>query len=40
MTGVIVHGFQRSTNVNIVRLVLRHKGIDFRFNDLERKENT
>jgi glutathione S-transferase len=35
MTDVVVHGFQRSTYVNIVRLVLRHKGIDFRFNDLE-----
>ncbi len=35
MTDVVVHGFQRSTYVNVVRLVLRHKGIDFRFNDLE-----
>jgi glutathione S-transferase len=35
MTDVVVHGFQRSTYVNIVRLVLRHKGIEFRFNDLE-----
>ncbi len=35
MTEVIVHGFPRSTYVNIVRLVLRHKGVDFRFNDLE-----
>jgi glutathione S-transferase len=37
MTEVVVHGFQRSTYVNIVRLVLSHKGIDFRFNDLETK---
>jgi glutathione S-transferase len=31
----IVHGFQRSTYVNIVRLVLTHKGAPFVFNDLE-----
>jgi glutathione S-transferase len=35
MTKVTVHGFPRSTYVNIVRLVLRHKGIAFAFNDLE-----
>ena len=35
MTEVIVHGFQRSTYVNMVRLVLTHKGVPFEFNDLE-----
>jgi glutathione S-transferase len=35
MSSLIVHGFQRSTYVNIVRLVLTHKGIAFEFNDLE-----
>jgi glutathione S-transferase len=35
MTRVIVHGFQRSTYVNMVRLVLTHKEVPFEFNDLE-----
>ena len=35
MMRVIVHGFQRSTYVNMVRLVLTHKGVPFEFNDLE-----
>lgn len=35
MSKLVVHGFQRSTYVNIVRLVLTHKGIEFQFNDLE-----
>jgi glutathione S-transferase len=35
--SVIVHGFQRSTYVNIVRLVLTHKNATFTFNDLEPK---
>jgi hypothetical protein len=33
----VVHGFQRSTYVNIVRLVLTHKQVAFTFNDLETK---
>jgi glutathione S-transferase len=37
MTEIIVHGFQRSTYVNIARLVLTHKGVKFGFNDLEDK---
>jgi glutathione S-transferase len=37
MTEVVVHGFPRSTYVNIVRLVLTHKGVPFHFNDLEPK---
>jgi glutathione S-transferase len=35
MTKPVVHGFQRSTYVNIVRLVLTHKQVAFEFNDLE-----
>jgi glutathione S-transferase len=35
MTKVVVHGFQRSTYVNMVRLLLTHKGVPFEFNDLE-----
>jgi glutathione S-transferase len=35
MTNVIVHGFQRSTYVNMVRLTLNHKEVPFEFNDLE-----
>ena len=35
MTDVTVYGFQRSTFVNIVRLVLQHKAIPFAFHDLE-----
>jgi glutathione S-transferase len=37
MTKPVVHGFQRSTYVNIVRLVLTHKRVAFEFNDLEKK---
>ncbi len=40
MTRVIVHGFQRSTFVNMVRLVLTHKGVAFEFNDLEAEMGT
>jgi glutathione S-transferase len=35
MARVIVYGFQRSTYVNIVRLVLTHKNVPFEFHDLE-----
>src|SRR5215207_9250338 len=35
MTDVTVYGFPVSTYVNIVRLVLTHKGVPFRFHDLE-----
>ncbi len=35
MSGVVVYGFPLSTYVNIVRLVLAHKGVPFEFNDLE-----
>jgi glutathione S-transferase len=35
MDSVTVYGFQRSTYVNIVRLVLTHKGVPFAFRDLE-----
>ena len=35
MSDVIVYGFPVSTYVNIVRLVLTHKGIAFAFHDLE-----
>jgi glutathione S-transferase len=35
MADPIVYGFQRSTYVNIVRLVLTHKEVPFRFHDLE-----
>lgn len=35
MDSVTVYGFQRSTYVNIVRLVLTHKGVHFVFRDLE-----
>lgn len=37
MARVIVYGFQRSTYVNIVRLVLTHKNVPFEFHDLERE---
>ena len=37
MTLLTVHGFPRSTYVNIVRLVLTHKGAEFAFHDLEPK---
>ena len=35
MASMIVHGFQRSTYVNMVRLVLSHKSVPFEFNDLK-----
>src|SRR5258705_4622386 len=35
MTDVTVYGFQISTFVNIVRLVLTHKEVAFDFHDLE-----
>jgi glutathione S-transferase len=35
MANVIIHGFQRRTYVNMVRLVPSHKGVPFEFNDLE-----
>lgn len=35
MTDVTVYGFPISTFVNIVRLVLTHKGVAFDFHDLE-----
>jgi glutathione S-transferase len=34
-TMLTVYGFQKSTYVNIVRLVLTHKGVPFSFHDLE-----
>jgi len=40
MTRVIVHGFERSTFVNMVRLVLTHKGVAFEFNDREAEMGT
>ena len=35
MADPIVFGFPRSTFVNIVRLVLTHKDVPYRFHDLE-----
>ena len=35
MTDPIVYGFPRSTFVNIVRLLLTHKGVRYAFHDLE-----
>jgi glutathione S-transferase len=35
MADPILYGFQASTYVNIVRLVLTHKDVPFQFNDLE-----
>ena len=35
MSDVTVFGFQRSTYVNVVRLVLGEKGVPFRFHDTE-----
>jgi glutathione S-transferase len=35
MTDVTVYGFPISTYVNVVRLVLAHKGVPFEFRDLE-----
>ena len=35
MSDPIVYGFPRSTFVNIVRLILTHKGVPYQFHDLE-----
>ena len=35
MSDLIVYGFPRSTFVNIVRMVLTHKDVPYRFHDLE-----
>src|SRR5262249_50859441 len=35
MSELILYGFPRSTFVNIVRLVLTHKGVPYTFHDLE-----
>lgn len=35
MSDPIVYGFPRSTFVNIVRLILTHKGVSYKFQDLE-----
>jgi glutathione S-transferase len=40
MSSPIVYGFQRSTFVNIVRMVLTHKNVEFQFQDLETKIGT
>jgi glutathione S-transferase len=37
MPDPIVYGFPRSTYVNIVRLVLTHKEVPYKFHDLERE---
>jgi glutathione S-transferase len=40
MAAIIVHGFPGSTYVQIVRLVLAHKAVEFQFRDLETEMNT
>src|SRR5262249_46469259 len=35
MSDLVVYGFPRSTFVNVVRLVLTHKEVPYRFHDLE-----
>src|SRR5687767_4314542 len=35
MTNVALYGFPLSTYVNVARLVLTHKGVDYVFHDLE-----
>jgi glutathione S-transferase len=35
MSRIVLYGFPRSTYVNVVRLVLEHKGLDYEFCDLE-----
>jgi len=35
MSEIVVYGFPRSTFVNIVRLILTHKDVAYRFEDLE-----
>ena len=40
MASIIVYGFPGSTYVQIVRLVLTHKAVEFEFRDLETEMNT
>jgi len=40
MASIVVHGFPGSTYVQIVRLVLTHKAVEFEFRDLETEMNT
>ena len=40
MASIVIHGFPGSTYVQIVRLVLAHKAIEFEFRDLETEMNT
>src|SRR5919197_544307 len=40
MPNVTVYGFPISTYVNVVRLVLTHKGVPFNFHDLEPEMGT
>jgi glutathione S-transferase len=35
MSRIVLYGFPRSTFVNVVRLVLEHKGVAYNFHDLE-----
>ena len=35
MSHIVLYGFPRSTYVNVVRLVLEHKGLAYDFRDLE-----
>ena len=37
MASIVVYGFPGSTYVQIVRLVLIHKAVEFEFRDLETK---
>jgi glutathione S-transferase len=40
MASVVIYGFPGSTYVQIVRLVLTHKAVEFEFRDLETEMNT
>lgn len=40
MASVVIYGFPGSTYVQIVRLVLAHKAVEFEFQDLETEMNT
>jgi len=40
MASIVIHGFPGSTYVQIVRLVLSHKAVDYEFRDLETEMNT
>jgi glutathione S-transferase len=40
MASIVVYGFPGSTYVQIVRLVLTHKAVEFEFRDLETQMNT